>query len=88
LYIILRGCWYVIVVLNIHAPTEDTIDVKGRFYELEPIFDKFHILYEHFVLTVKSTMFPQRDIHKFNSTYPDGKTRSKIEHILIDARWH
>jgi hypothetical protein len=32
-YVILRGCWCDIIVLNVHAPTEDKIDdVKGRFY--------------------------------------------------------
>jgi hypothetical protein len=42
-YIILRGCWYHIIVLNVHAPTEDkTDDVKDSFYEeLERVFDKF-----------------------------------------------
>jgi hypothetical protein len=42
-YIILRGRWFHIVVLNVHAPTEDKIDdVKDGFYEkLECIFDKF-----------------------------------------------
>jgi hypothetical protein len=25
-YIILRGCWCNIIVLNVHAPTEDKID--------------------------------------------------------------
>jgi hypothetical protein len=42
-YIILRGCWFHIIVLNVHAPTEDkTDDVKDSFYEeLECIFDKF-----------------------------------------------
>jgi hypothetical protein len=42
-YIILRGCWCDIIVLNVHAPTEDKIDdVKDSFYdELERIFDKF-----------------------------------------------
>jgi hypothetical protein len=31
-YIILRGRWYNIIVLNVHAPTEDKIDdVKDRF---------------------------------------------------------
>jgi hypothetical protein len=42
-YIILRGCWCHIIVLNIHAPTEDkTDDVKDSFYEeLERVFDKF-----------------------------------------------
>jgi hypothetical protein len=42
-YIILRGRWFHIIVLNVHAPTEDkTDDVKDSFYEeVERIFDKF-----------------------------------------------
>jgi hypothetical protein len=33
-YIILRGRWCHIIVLNVHAPTEDkTDDVKDNFYE-------------------------------------------------------
>jgi exonuclease III len=42
-YIILRGRWCHIFVLNVHAPTEDkTDDVKDSFYEeLERVFDKF-----------------------------------------------
>jgi hypothetical protein len=42
-YIILRGCWYHILVLNIHASTEDkNDDVKDSFYEeLEHAFHKF-----------------------------------------------
>jgi hypothetical protein len=42
-YIILRGCWFYIIVLNVHTPTEDKIDdVKDSHYEeLEGIFDKF-----------------------------------------------
>jgi hypothetical protein len=32
--VILRGCWCYIIVLNVHAPTEDkTDDVKDSFYE-------------------------------------------------------
>jgi hypothetical protein len=42
-YIILRGRWCHIIVLKVHAPTEDKIDdVKDSFYkELECVFDKF-----------------------------------------------
>jgi hypothetical protein len=42
-YTILRGHWFHIIVLNVHAPTEDKIDdLKDNFYqELERIFDKF-----------------------------------------------
>jgi hypothetical protein len=42
-YVILRVRWSHIIVLNIHARTEDkTDDVKDSFYEeLELVFDKF-----------------------------------------------
>jgi hypothetical protein len=42
-YIIQRGRRCHIIVLNIHAPTEDkTDDVKDSFYEeVECVFDKF-----------------------------------------------
>jgi exonuclease III len=42
-YIILRGRWCHIIVLNVHAPTEDKADdMKDSFYEeLERAFDKF-----------------------------------------------
>ena len=39
-------------------------------------------------LVVKSTMFPQRNIHKYTWTCPDGKTHNQIDHILTDRRWH
>jgi hypothetical protein len=42
-YIILRGCWCDIVVLNVHVPTEDKIyDLNDSFYkEVKCVFDKF-----------------------------------------------
>jgi exonuclease III len=42
-YILLRGRWCNIVVLNVHAPCEDkSDDVKKRFYEeLARVFDQF-----------------------------------------------
>jgi hypothetical protein len=39
-------------------------------------------------LSVKSTTFPQHNIHKFNWTSPDGKTHNQIDHIMIDRRQH
>ena len=39
-------------------------------------------------LVVKSMMFLHRNIHKYTWTSPDGKTRSQIDHILIDRRWY
>jgi exonuclease III len=43
LYIILRGCWYDIFVLNVHAPMEDeSDDTKDSFLEeLEHVFVHF-----------------------------------------------
>jgi hypothetical protein len=42
-YVILRGRWCRIIVLNVYDPTEDkTDDVNDSFYEdLEHLFDKF-----------------------------------------------
>jgi dihydroorotate dehydrogenase len=42
-YIILKGCWCDIIVLNVHSPNEDKDDdIKDSFYEvLEQIFDQF-----------------------------------------------
>jgi hypothetical protein len=39
-------------------------------------------------LTLKSMMFPRRNIHKFTWTSPDGKTHNQIEYILVDRRQH
>jgi endonuclease III-like uncharacterized protein len=51
-YIILRGRWCHIIVLNVLAPTEDkTDDVKDSFYEeLERVFDKFQKYHMKIVL--------------------------------------
>jgi hypothetical protein len=42
-YVIWRDCWFHIIVLNVHVPTEDKIDdVNDSCYdELECIFNKF-----------------------------------------------
>ena len=39
-------------------------------------------------LVVKSTMFPHRNIHKYNWFSPDGKTHNQIDHVLICRKWH
>jgi hypothetical protein len=43
LYIMLRGHWYDIIVLNVHASTEEkSDDTKNSFYEkLDCVFDEF-----------------------------------------------
>jgi hypothetical protein len=42
-YITLKGRWFDIVVLNVHAPTEDKDDdIKDSFYnEIKQVFDQF-----------------------------------------------
>jgi exonuclease III len=51
-YIILRGRWCLIIVLNVYAVTEDKTDyVKDSFYEeLERLFDKFPKYRRHILL--------------------------------------
>jgi hypothetical protein len=39
-------------------------------------------------LTVKSTIFPHRNIYKFTWTSPDGKTHNKISHIFLNRTQH
>jgi hypothetical protein len=39
-------------------------------------------------LGVKSTMFPQRNIHKYTWTSPDERTHNQIDHFLVDRRRH
>jgi len=39
-------------------------------------------------LFVQNTMFPHRNIHKYNWTSPGGKIDNQIDHILIDRRRH
>jgi hypothetical protein len=52
LYITLNGRWCDIIVLNVHAPTEDKDDViKDSFYEeLEQVFDQFPIYHMKILL--------------------------------------
>jgi hypothetical protein len=39
-------------------------------------------------LIVKSTVFPNRSIHKYTWTSPDGKAHSQIDRVLIDKGRH
>ena len=42
-YIVLRGCWLNIILVNVHAPSEEKSEKsKDSFYEeLEQVFDQF-----------------------------------------------
>jgi len=87
-YTVLRGRWCNIIVVNVHAPSEEKSDEsKDSFYEeLEQVFD--HFPKYHTKILLNSTMFPHRNIHQYTWTSPDGKTLNQIGHILIDRRWH
>jgi hypothetical protein len=52
LYVTLKGRWCDIIVLNVHAPTEDKDDdVKDSCYEeLEQVFDQFRKYYMKILL--------------------------------------
>jgi hypothetical protein len=65
-YIILRGHWCEIIILNVHAPTEDKIDdVKDTFYkELEQVFNKFPKYHTKFLLGDFSAEVGKEDIFK------------------------
>jgi exonuclease III len=67
-YIILRGRRCVIIVLNVHAPTENTIDKKDRFYEgLQSVFDKFTKYNMNILLGEFNTKVGTEDILKLTN---------------------
>jgi alpha-glucuronidase len=65
-YIILRGRWCNIIVLNVHAPTEDKIyDIKARFCkELQHVSDKFPRYHIKILLRDFSANVGREDIFK------------------------
>jgi hypothetical protein len=78
-YIILRGRWSHITVLNVHAPTEDkTNDVKDSFYEeMERIFDKVPKYHMHILLGYFNAKAGREDM--FKSTIGNGS----LQEIMI-----
>jgi hypothetical protein len=93
-YIIIRGRWCNIIVLNVHAPTEDKDIFRPTIgnESLHEISNDNGVRVVNFAasrnLTVKSTTFPHRKIHKVTWTSPDGRTQNQIDHILIERRRH
>jgi hypothetical protein len=65
-FIIPRGFWFHIIVLNVHAPTEDKIDdVKDRFYEeMECILHKFPKYHMKMLLQDFNAKVDKEDIFK------------------------
>jgi hypothetical protein len=65
-FIILRGRWCGIIVLNVHGPTEDKIDdMKDRLHEkLEHVFDNFPKYCMKIMLGDLSARIGRKDIFK------------------------
>ncbi|PNF24380.1 hypothetical protein B7P43_G09657 [Cryptotermes secundus] len=65
-YIIPKGHWCDIIVLNVHAPTEDKIDsMKDRLYkELESVFYKFPKYHMKILLGGFNPIVDREDIYK------------------------
>jgi hypothetical protein len=65
-YIVLRGRWFNITVLNAHAPTEENSDVsKERFYvKLEPVLDRFSKYHMQILLGEFKAKLGKKNIYK------------------------
>jgi exonuclease III len=64
-YIALKARWYDIIVLNVHAPTEDKDVIKDSFYEeLEEVFDQFPMYHMKILLGDFNAKVGREDIFK------------------------
>jgi hypothetical protein len=64
-YIILKGRWCHIILLNVHAPTEDKTDnVKDIYEELERLFGEFRKYHMKILLGDSSAKVGTEDIFK------------------------
>jgi hypothetical protein len=67
-YILLRGSWCHIIVLNVHAPTEDKTDnVKDSYEELERVIDKFRKYHVKILLGDFSTKVGKENYTKISN---------------------
>jgi hypothetical protein len=78
--------------LNVKVGKEDTFKPTIENESLHKISNDNGVRVINFgilkILTVKSTMLPHRNIHKFTVTSPDGKTHNQMDNILIHRRCH
>jgi exonuclease III len=79
-YIILRGRWCNVIVLNVPATTEDKInDIKDRFYEeLEQVFHKFPLYHIKILLGDFNAKVGREDIFK-----PNNGNKSYTKQVMI-----
>ena len=64
-------------ILGQHSIHTETTDNGERFLELCLSHD----------LTIGSTIFPHKDIHKYTWNHPNGTVRNQIDHICISRTW-
>jgi hypothetical protein len=78
--------------LNAKVGREDIFKLTVRNESLHEISNDNGVRVVNFATSknpiVRSTMFPQRNIHKYTWTSTDGNTHNQIELILTDRRRH
>jgi hypothetical protein len=79
-------------VFNAKVDREGIFTPTVRSESSHEISNDSGITVVHFVTpknsVVRSTMFSHRNIHKYTCTSPEGKTRNKVDHVLVDRRRH
>jgi exonuclease III len=77
---------------NAKVGREDIFKTTGGNESLHKINNDNGVRVANFLasknLTVKSTMFSHRNIHKFTWPSTDGNAHNQIGHILLDRRQH
>ena len=68
-YIVLRGCWLHIILVNVHAPSEEkSEELKDSFYEeLEEVFDHFPQYHMKILLGDFNAKVGREDIFQANN---------------------
>jgi exonuclease III len=82
-YIILRGRSYHIIVLNVHAPTEDKTDGVKDSEELERIFDKFPKYHMKILLGDLNAKIGKEDIFKPTIGYENSHEISNDNGVTV-----
>jgi hypothetical protein len=89
--IILRDRWCDIIVLNVHATTEDKIDMKDSFYEEpERVFNEYHtkVLLADFNAKVgREDMFKptigNESLHEFSNNGVRAVNFAKSKNLIV-----